>query len=171
VFKLPEKIPFSWIGVFILIFIILLILVLGGILGKVVRFENRLKKLEEKVVRSQDMDDKVTQVLEQVQAFNGFKDRFDRLESSMTLRMDHVAKGLNNLQKKIDQVRPEKAQVSKPTKGSQKTTTKRYYTVRSGDTLYKISRTYGLTVKKIRILNKLSDKAVISPGQKLLVSP
>jgi len=171
VFKIPETIPFSWFGAFVLILIILLILVLGKTLGTFVGFENRLKELEQRVVRFQDIDDKATQVLEQAQAFEQFKDRFDRLEASMTLRMDHVAKGLNDLQKKIAQVRPKKPQVLKPAKVAPKTTKKRYYTVRSGDTLYGISRTHGLTVKKLRILNKLSDKAVIHPGQELLVGP
>ncbi|MCK4860092.1 MAG: LysM peptidoglycan-binding domain-containing protein [Candidatus Omnitrophica bacterium] len=168
-FKIPETIPFSWFGAFVLILIILLILVLGGTFGTVVGFENRLKELEQRVVKFQDIDDKATQVLEQAQAFEQFKDRFDRLEASMTLRMDHVAKGLNDLQKKIAQVRPQKPQVLKPAKVAKKTTKKSYYTVRPGDTLYRISRTHGLTVKKLRILNKLSDKAVIHPGQKLLV--
>lgn len=171
VFKIPETIPFSWFGAFVLILIILLILVLGKTLGTVVGFKNRLKELEQRVVRFQDIDDKATQVLEQAQAFEQFKDRFDRLEASMTLRMDHVAKGLNDLQKKIAQVRPKKPQVLKPAKVAPKTTKKRYYTVRPGDTLYRISRTHGLTVKKLRILNKLSDKTVIHPGQELLVGP
>lgn len=171
VFKIPETIPFSWFGAFVLILIILLILVLGKTLGTVVGFKNRLKELEQRVVRFQDIDDKATQVLEQAQAFEQFKDRFDRLEASMTLRMDHVAKGLNDLQKKIAQVRPKKPQVLKPAKAAPKTTKKRYYTVQSGDTLYRISRTNGLTVEKLRALNKLSDTAVIHPGQELLVSP
>jgi len=171
VFKIPETIPFSWFGAFVLILIILLILVLGKTLGTVVGFENRLKELEQRVVRFKDIDDKATQVLEQAQAFEQFKDRFDRLEASMTLRMDHVAKGLNDLQKKIAQVRPKKPQVLKPAKVAPKTTKKRYYTVRPGDTLYRISRTHGLTVKRLRILNKLSDKTAIHPGQELLVGP
>jgi cell division protein FtsB len=168
-FKIPETIPFSWFGVFALIFIIFLILVLGGTLGKVVGFENRLKNLEEQIVRFQDIDDKLTPILEQAQALEQLKDRFDRLEASMTLRMDHIVTGLNDLQKKIAQVKPKKTQVLKPAAVAKKTPKKRYYTVRPGDTLYNISRKYGLTVKKIRALNKLSDKAVIHPGQKLIV--
>jgi LysM repeat protein len=161
VFKIPDSIPFSWFGIGGLILV--------GTLGKIASFENRLKKLEERVVSFQGTDDKVTQALEQAQALEQFKERFDQLEASMTLRMDHVVKGMNNLQKKIVQVRTKKTEVVKPAKVAKKTTKKRYYTVRRGDTLYKISRRYGLTVKKIRILNKLSDKAVIHPGQKLLV--
>ncbi|MGD2028879.1 MAG: LysM peptidoglycan-binding domain-containing protein [Desulfobacterales bacterium] len=170
-FKIPETIPFSWFGALVLILVILLILVLGGTLGTVVGFENRLKELEQKVAGFHDTKDKTTQILEQIQTFEALKDRFDRLEASMTLRMDHVAKGLNDLQKKIAQVKPKKTQVVKPAKAAPKTTKKRYYTVQSGDTLYRISQTYGLTVDKLRILNKLSDTAVIHPGQELLVSP
>ncbi|MGD9382473.1 MAG: LysM peptidoglycan-binding domain-containing protein [Desulfobacterales bacterium] len=169
-FKLPEAIPFSWVGVFFLIFIILLILVLGATLGKVVGFENRLKKIEEQIVRFQDIDNKLTQVSEQAQALEELGDRFDRLEASMTLKMDHVATGLNNLQKKIDQFRQKKSQVLKPETIVKKAPKNRYYTVRPGDTLYNISRKYGVTVKKIRALNKLSDTAVIHPGQKLIMS-
>lgn len=171
VFKLPETIPLSWVGVFFLIFIVLLILALGGILGKFSGFENRLKKLEEQIVRFQDIDDKLTLALEQSNGLEQFKDRFDRLEASMSLRMDHLVTGMNNLQKDIAQAKAQKTQVVKPAAVVKKTPKKRYYTVRPGDTLYNIARKYGVTVKKIRALNKLSDRAVIHPGQKLIVGP
>jgi LysM repeat protein len=171
VFKFPETIPFSWVGVFFLIFIILLILALGGILGKLSGFENRLIKLEEQIVRFQDIDDKLTLALEQSQGLEQFKDRFDRLEASMTLRMDHLVTGMNGLQKDIAQVKAQKTQVVKPATVAKKPPKKRYYTVRPGDTLYNIGRKYGITVKKMRELNKLSDRAVIHPGQKLIVGP
>ena len=171
VFKLPETIPFSWVGVFFLIFIILLILALGGILGKLSGFENRLIKLEEQIVRFQDIDDKLTLALEQSQGLEPFKDRFDRLEASMTLRMDHLVTGMKDLQKDMSQVKAQKTQVVKPATVAKKPPKKRYYTVRPGDTLYNIGRKYGVPVKKIRALNKLSDRAVIHPGQKLIVGP
>ncbi|MBW2245793.1 MAG: LysM peptidoglycan-binding domain-containing protein [Deltaproteobacteria bacterium] len=171
VFNLPETIPLSWVGVFFLIFIVMLILALGGILGKLSGFENRLIKLEEQIVRFQDIDDKLTLALEQPQALEQFKDRFDRLEASMSLRMDHLVTGMNNLQKDIAQVKAQKTQAVKPAAVVKKTPKKRYHTVRPGDTLYNIARKYGVTVKKIRALNKLSDRAVIHPGQKLIVGP
>jgi LysM repeat protein len=89
----------------------------------------------------------------------------------MTLRMDHLGTGLNDLQKNIAQVKTQKTQVLKPATVAKKTPKKRYYTVRPGDTLYNIARKYGVTVKKIRALNKLPDRAVIHPGQKLIVGP
>jgi LysM repeat protein len=171
VFNLPQTIPLSWVGVFFLIFIVVLILALGGILGKLSGFENRLITLEEQMVRFQDIDDKLTLALKQSNGLEPFKDRFDRLEASMSLRMDHLVTAMNNLQKDIAQVKAQKTQVVKPAAVVKKPPKKRYHTVRPGDTLYNIARKYGVTVKKIRALNKLSDRAVIHPGQKLIVGP
>jgi peptidoglycan endopeptidase LytE len=44
-----------------------------------------------------------------------------------------------------------------------------YYTVKPGDTLWKISRTYNTTVEQIDALNSL-DSSLIYPGQSLLVA-
>ena len=43
--------------------------------------------------------------------------------------------------------------------------------VRSGDTLYSISRRYGLTVDQLRTYNNLGKDSAIRPGQKLKLSP
>ena len=47
----------------------------------------------------------------------------------------------------------------------------RYHLVRTGETLWGISRRYGLTVEELRRLNKLGPKAVIRPTQKLAIGP
>jgi len=44
-----------------------------------------------------------------------------------------------------------------------------YYTVIKGDTLYRISRTYGVTVEQLKKWNNLTDN-IISIGQRLIVS-
>ena len=49
--------------------------------------------------------------------------------------------------------------------GEQKT-----HTVQKGETLYSISRQYGLTVNELRQLNGLSDTSVLKVGQVLKVS-
>jgi LysM repeat protein len=45
-----------------------------------------------------------------------------------------------------------------------------HHEVRAGETLFRISRQYNMTVDELRRLNKLSEKDVISPGQKLVVT-
>jgi LysM repeat protein len=47
---------------------------------------------------------------------------------------------------------------------------KQYHNVVRGDTLYSISRKYGLSVEEIRRLNNLNKNQSIQPGQKLMVT-
>ncbi|WP_457607336.1 LysM peptidoglycan-binding domain-containing protein [Nitratifractor sp.] len=46
-----------------------------------------------------------------------------------------------------------------------------YHTVKHGDVLWRIAKKYGVTVREIRKLNKLSRRSVIHSGQKLLIKP
>ncbi|MFH0731203.1 MAG: LysM peptidoglycan-binding domain-containing protein [Pseudomonadota bacterium] len=45
-----------------------------------------------------------------------------------------------------------------------------YHEVRAGETLFRISKQYNLTVDALRRLNKLTEKDPITPGQKLMVT-
>jgi len=46
-----------------------------------------------------------------------------------------------------------------------------YHKVERGETLYRISKRYGISVEELRRLNKLQDGQSIQTGQKLLVNP
>ena len=61
----------------------------------------------------------------------------------------------------------EKAPVPKQATSQEK---KQYHNVVRGDTLYRISRKYGLSVEEIRRLNNLNKNQPIQPGQKLMVN-
>ena len=56
---------------------------------------------------------------------------------------------------------------SKPTVSAEK----KYHTVQRGETLYGISKKYGMGVEELRKLNNLSKDLSLRTGQKLLVSP
>ncbi|MBR3407915.1 MAG: LysM peptidoglycan-binding domain-containing protein [Paludibacteraceae bacterium] len=47
----------------------------------------------------------------------------------------------------------------------------RWYTVKNGDSQWSIAKKNNITVDQLRKLNKLTDKSVIHPGQKLRVKP
>ena len=49
-------------------------------------------------------------------------------------------------------------------------TRRQVYTVRSGDSLWSISRKYGVTQQQLRVWNRLGWSNVIRPGQRLVVS-
>jgi LysM repeat protein len=58
--------------------------------------------------------------------------------------------------------------VAKPAAKPAKATVK-YYSVRTGDSLWSISNKFGVSVEALRKTNKLSKKAVLQPGQKLAI--
>jgi LysM repeat protein len=74
------------------------------------------------------------------------------------------------LPKKMAEEKSQKAESSQSLKISKKSSKKHYHMVKAGETLSGISYRYGLTVKKIQLLNKLNNSSVIHPGQKLLLT-
>lgn len=76
---------------------------------------------------------------------------------------------LKTLEERIDTLNQEieKAPVPKKTVSRGK---KQYHKVILGETLYSISKKYGLSVDEIRMLNNLKQNQPIQPGQKLMVT-
>jgi LysM repeat protein len=59
----------------------------------------------------------------------------------------------------------------KPTPDQLEERKTRYHEVRAGETLWGISRRYGLTIDELRLLNELAPGTVIYPGQNLKLGP
>jgi LysM repeat protein len=172
--KMSDKIPLSRFGIGFLILLILLILLFArnrstALDNRIAALENSVKNLEQMVDKSDVVDNRLAQVWEQAQTFQQFKERFDRSEAALTARMDQIVINLGNLQKQMSRGRTQKAKTSKTATVSKKTTGNRYHTVKPGETLYQIAPRYGLTIKKLRQLNKLGESDTIYPGQKLVV--
>lgn len=169
-FKIFEDIQLSWFGkIGFMVLTSLLILLLGATMGIIIGSKTRITNLEDRVFKLEAID-RVTLIREQSKAFEQFKQRFERLEASISLSSDHISKVPDAMPPKIAEQRPGKAESSKSSKASKKTSKKHYHTVNVGETLYGISLKYGLTVKNIKLMNKLNDRFVIYPGQKLLVT-
>ena len=69
--------------------------------------------------------------------------------------------------------KPAAETVAKPSAPSKlaASTEKQYHTVQKGETLYRISKKYGISVEELRKLNNLSGDQALRSGQKLQVSP
>ena len=174
--KMSDKIPLSRFGIGFLILLILLILLFArnrstALENRIAALENSVKNLEQMVDKLNVVDNRVAQVWEQAQTFQQFKERFDRSEAALTSRMDQIVINLSSLQKQMSRVGTQKVKTSKTAKVSKKTTENRYHTVKPGETLYQIAPRYGLTIKKLRQLNKLGESDTIYPGQKLVIRP
>ena len=83
--------------------------------------------------------------------------------------VETLASKVNALEKQITSAQTTKKSSTESSKQS-KAVKKRYHEVKRGETLYRISKQYGITVDELRRLNKLSPNQPIEVGQKLLVS-
>ena len=166
---MTEEIRLSWFGKIGFTFlIILLILLLGATMGVIIGSKTRIKKLENRIVKLEGIEYRLTQIWKQAESFDQFNDRLDNLEVSLS-KTEHLVKNLERLPNNTAEKTPPEVESSLSSKVPKKIEKKRYHTVTYGDTLFSISHRYGLPIEKIRILNKLDEPTVIHPGQRLLV--
>ena len=172
--KKASSIPLVLLGLGFVVMIILFIVFLSKMSDmasktKVDRIEKRLALLEEKLGKINKIDEKLILLETQGKKFDLFVDRLDRFETSMSLKMDIINNELFTSQKKgkkaAESKKPEQAKIS------QKSAKPAYHEVKAQETLYQISRRYGITVDDLRKLNRLTPETVIHPGQKLIVAP
>ena len=174
--KISEKIPLSKLGIGFLILLFLLLLFFAG--NKMARFENRMNALENRIKSVEEKGQKLdamrygmAQIGEQSQSVEQLKARLDRSEKALTSRMDQISKDFETFkQQRLESGIP-KGNASKAAKISKNAAKTRYHIVKSGETLYTISHRYGVTVKQLQKINKLSAGSVIHPGQKLMINP
>jgi len=85
-------------------------------------------------------------------------------------RVEALAQKVEALEKEKQPTLEQKARPSPPSKlpGSIE---KQFHTVQKGETLYRISRKYRISVEELQKLNDLSADQPLRAGQKLLVSP
>ena len=165
-----EEIRLSWFGKIGFTFLtILLIFLLGATMGIIIGSKTRIKKLEDRIVKLESIEYKLTKIWEQAKFLNQFKNRLDKLEVSMS-KIENIVKDPVRSPKKFSDNIPTKVENSLLSKAPSKIAQKRYHTVTSGETLFGICRQYHMPIEKIRSLNKLNEKCVIHPGQKLLLS-
>jgi LysM repeat protein len=92
------------------------------------------------------------------------------LDPALLQRVDALSQKVEALEKQKQPAAEPRAKPptpSKPTASAEK----KYHTVQKGETLYGISKKYGITAEELRKLNNLSAGQPLRIGQKLLVSP
>jgi len=106
--------------------------------------ENRIKQLEDRGYTIDWIEARLEQIEEQHKQFVAFMDTFRRIETPPKISTAQT------FEKQTEAV---------------------FHEVVAGDTLYSISRRYGLTVDELRSLNKIEPEAIIHPAQRLLIRP
>jgi len=89
-------------------------------------------------------------------------------DPALLQRVDSLAQKVEALEKQpTAELKAKPSPPSKPAVSGEK----QYHTVQKGETLYRISKKYGISVEELRKLNNLSVDQPLRTGQKLLVSP
>ena len=89
---------------------------------------------------------------------------------ALAQRVEGLTQKVEALERQKQSAAEAKAKPSAPSKLSA-SLEKKYHTVQKGDTLYGISKRYGVSVGELRKLNHLSADQSLRTGQKILVSP
>ncbi len=126
--------------------------------------EQRLTAQESRPQETPLMD---SQVAELRQTVTGLQETVNALRDEQA----SLAKRMQSYEAKGEQsaAQPKKA-APEPKKASSSGESPRTYTVKPGDTLYRIAANHNLTLEEIHRLNNMTDN-VIRPGQKLIVAP
>jgi LysM repeat protein len=131
----------------------------GGISKDEARLmQTKLASLEQKVV-----------ALEKQQAALQARLPAEGAESALTGKIDTLAQRVEALENKPAAVAAEKPKAAQKGKAAA-SSGKKIHTVQKGETIYGISKKYGMKPDDLRKLNNLGAEDTVRPGQKLVVS-
>jgi len=163
--------PGSWLVIIpVLLLVIFLFSIRPGGSDKALltAMDHRLQQIESRMAALEGISELVTDLDKERQATKPLMVRLDLLETSFAKRISEVEQQLKKLQAKLVNTGAKQGQtpvVKSPTsKQAVKT-----HVVKKGETLYSISKQYGLSVTQLMTFNKLSKGAVINPGQTLKI--
>ncbi len=151
IFRKKYFTPFTIAGLGLIIIVILFIIFLAGPKDTVgskqlQSLEARIQQLENKLASVGAMDQALDQLGKQEQKLNAISERFDRFSSTVSTQVDQIIKELSVLyQKSSIAPAPQAQQTSQPAKTGQKETKPKLHQVQPKETLWGISRQYGLT--------------------------
>lgn len=151
---------FAAVGVVVLAVIggIYMMLGNGGISKDEARLmQTKLGSLEQKIV-----------ALEKQQAALQARLPAEGAEAALTGKIDTLAQRVEALEKKPAPVAAEKPKAAQKEKAA--SSGKKVHTVQKGETIYGISKKYGMKPDDLRKLNNLGAEDTVKPGQKLIVS-
>jgi LysM repeat protein len=168
--------PFKHIYVAIAGFLVLIVLTVTVIArtyslaekSQLLALQSRLEQLESRL-GSMDAEGGLAQASGSGNQLILLTERLDQLEANMTARISSLATQLNATPAK-PAAEPVKKVEAAPEAEPANAAPAKIHTVKQGETLYRISRRYNLSVDQLRQYNQLDSKAAIYPGQKLRVS-
>lgn len=134
--------------------------------GRINQIEDRIMTLEKRLAELNGVEEKLSALERDGQAYLQAIERLNRLGTTVSMRVDQIAKALTTEQSKPPAPQAQTKQPEKPAAAKTKTVT---HVVKSGDTLYGIGRRYNISIDQLRRDNNLGKTSAIKPGQKLVI--
>ncbi len=171
-----SNLPYIIGGVGLVIVVILFVIILSGYsdgvkLEQLQALEKKIEQLEKRMATLGVMDQALERIDNSEKELGLIMERLDRFEGTVTTQIDQIIKELGKLHQKTGSAPAPKAKAAQPVAKSTTEKKMRVHEVSAGETLYSISRRYGLTVDQLRKYNNIGKDTAIRPGQKLKLSP
>jgi LysM repeat protein len=178
VFQKKSIMPFVIGGLGLVVMVVMVILILSRPKNTVDQeylesLEKRMQQLEKKLATIGVMDQIINRVCKQEQDMDLLDKKINRFESSVSTQIDQIIKELGALHQKTSQKaasgapQPKTVAKKQPVASKKAQPTAQFHQVQAGETLFRISRRYDLSVEQLRTYNDLAPNAAIYPGQKL----
>jgi LysM repeat protein len=167
--------PYILMGVGFVVLIVLVIIVLSRTRNlpdseRLLELEARIEQLEAKLGASATSGNLPDMVADHQKKIDALNQRMEQLETSISSNMNQIMEQLNTLKPAAASQGSAQAGAGQPAAKKEKALTKTHK-VKAGETLYRISKLYGLTVEQLRSYNNLKTSDKIYPGQDLNLSP
>ncbi len=133
--------------------------------------ESRLNQMEKKMAGVEDATPLSPDAFDPQQQFQQLAARLDRLEADINSKMDQIIKALESRKDPQTQPSAPAGKAPQPEKKEQKAAKPQTHKVQAGETLYRISQRYGITVEQLRKMNNLGPNTKIYPGQEIKLRP
>ena len=178
VFRERSATPYFIGGIGIIVLVVLFIVFLSRprnavTIDQLQSIEARIQQLENRLAKMDNIEQHLIRLEKQERESSLLTERFNQFESTIATQIDQIIKELDKLYQKTAKEPLQKARPSPPaeTVTRPKETKPKLHQVLAGETLYGISRSYGLTVDQLRKYNNIGANASIYPGQKLKLTP
>ena len=160
------------IGIVVLVILITVFFRGGGLSqGDLAPLQTKLDLVERRLAHLQGLESRIAFLENQEAELQQLILDLDRSGRSLTEQVDEMAKKLGGVEPGKPTA-PARVKATAPRTTTEKPVSaekERYHSVRRGETLYRIARQYGISVRELCRLNSISPNQAIYPGQKLLV--
>ncbi|MBW2284752.1 MAG: LysM peptidoglycan-binding domain-containing protein [Deltaproteobacteria bacterium] len=129
-----------------------------------------VESLENRIERLESLDDRLAQLERQGTGLRQSQARSQDKVKSLSKQLNIVSERVRKLESRTAAAPKRSATKSTTVSKTQSTKTPKYHEITAGDTLYRISIKYGITVDELCRLNNISRKQVLNQGKKLIVS-